>query len=78
MSDEIENIILNSKVRVVFGLEAQGHIPIVERMLKNWHPCPFDQNTFAVWDEIGKEIGWLGYAVCQDYIAYLKRKITKE
>jgi hypothetical protein len=33
---------------VVFGLQQQGHIPTIEKMLKEG----------ATWEEIGKEIGW--------------------
>jgi len=39
-------ILMNTPV--LFGLKQQGHIPTIERMLKDG----------ATWKEIGKEIGW--------------------
>ncbi len=63
----------DKKVRAVFGLEAQGHIPKIEKMLKEWYPRCSDENPLKIWDEIASEIGWIGFAVCQDYIKYLKR-----
>lgn len=35
-------------MRVVFGLRDQGHLPVIERMLKEG----------ASWELIGKEIHW--------------------
>ena len=48
MNDDILDIIRNSKVKVLFGLRAQGHLPTIERMLSEGRD----------WDEIGKAIGW--------------------
>ncbi len=62
------------KITVAFGLHAQGHIPLVEEKLKHWHPLMMDDNNFQVWKDIAKEIGWIDYAVCQDYIRYLQVK----
>ena len=64
-------------VKVLFGLESQGHIKTIEEKLKAWHPRLGDENSFQVWRDIAKEIGWIDYAVCQDYISYLKRKSAK-
>lgn len=50
--------ILNAPV--VFGLEAQGHIPTIERMLD-------EQKT---WDEIGKEIGWCPRTAMEHYYSW--------
>ncbi len=33
-----------------------------------------DDNNFQVWKDVAKEIGWIDYAVCQDYIRYLQVK----
>ena len=60
---KFEKILLNN-TPVLFGLEAQGHIPTVEHML----------NKDCSWDEIGKEINWIGDAVKEDYKEYLSRK----
>ena len=38
--------IMNAQVR--FGLKQQGHLPTIEKMLKN----------NATWEEIGKAINW--------------------
>lgn len=48
---------LDPSVRVVFGLEAQGHIPTVEAMLAEGH----------TWREIGRSIGWDGETAKQYY-----------
>ena len=63
--------------KVKFGLEAQGHIGTVEEKLKTWYPRCSDENKFQVWREIGDDIGWIDYAVCQSYIDYLRRNSKK-
>lgn len=65
------------KVKMLIGLEQQGHIQTVEQMLDEWFPRISDKNKFQVWDDIGSKIGWIGYAVCQDYIRYLKRNLLE-
>lgn len=65
------------KIKVVFGLYAQGHIPLVEEKLKTWNPLWMDKNNWQVWKDIAEEIGWIDYAVCQDYIRYLQLKEKK-
>ena len=50
---------MNSKV--VFGLKAQGHIPIIQKMLKNHRS----------WKEIGKKIGWCPDTAKKHYKYYL-------
>ena len=47
-------------ISVVFGLKAQGHIPTIERMLK-------ENKT---WVEIGKTINWDGETARQHYERY--------
>lgn len=44
-------------VAAMFGLEAQGYLPFIERALKDG----------AGWTEIAKTIGWINYGVFQDY-----------
>ena len=51
-------------VQIQFGLEQQGHIPTVERMLAEG----------KTWDEIGDAIGWHGPTAEKFYDMYLKRK----
>ena len=58
MSDEVD-----TPVRLVFGLEAQGHIPTVEVMLSEG--CD--------WIEIGRRIGWDGETAKQYYERYIAR-----
>jgi hypothetical protein len=51
-------------VPIRFGLEAQGHIPLVERMLANRKS----------WDEIGAAINWHGPTAQKFYKMYLDRE----
>ncbi len=50
-------------VQIQFGLEQQGHIPTVERMLAEG----------KTWNEIGDAIGWHGPTAAKFYDMYLKR-----
>ena len=50
--------------RVVFGLEAQGHILTIEKMLS-------EKKT---WDEIGDRIGWCPKTAKEHYERYLGKK----
>lgn len=59
--DELD-ILLN--VPILFGLEAQGKIPTIEKMLA-------EQKS---WDEIGIAIGWMPDTAKEHYERYLKRK----
>lgn len=45
---ELDELLEECGARVTFGLQAQGHIPTVERMLAEG----------ATWDRIGDAIGW--------------------
>lgn len=56
------------KARVVFGLEAQGHITTIEQMLQE----------DASWNEIGKAIGWHGPTAQRYYQRYLDRLQGKD
>lgn len=53
---------------VLFGLEAQGHIPMIEKMLKEG----------ATWEEIGKEIGWQSTSAEEDYERYVEARSKKK
>lgn len=54
--------------RVVFGLEAQGHIPAVEAAIAEG----------ADWQEIGRRIGWDGETAKTYYLRHLDRVATTE
>lgn len=54
------DILMNTPI--LFGLKAQGHIPTIERMLKEG----------ATWKEIGKKIGWCPETAKEDYGRYVK------
>lgn len=63
-----EKIFEKLNVPILFGLEAQGHIGTIEKMLaegKNW-------------DEIGNAIGWHGPTAEKYYINYTKKKAVLE
>ena len=53
-------ILMNT--RVLFGLKAQGHLPTIEKMLKDG----------ATWKEIGKKIGWCPETGKKDYERHVK------
>lgn len=76
MSDIEINELLNKKVKVLFGLEAQGHIPLIEERIKGWRPSLFDKNSFQIWKDIAKEIGWIDHAVCGSYIKHLQKEVN--
>jgi hypothetical protein len=60
--DELMEIFNNSKF--VFGLVNQGHIPTIEKMLKE----------SKTWDEIGKQIGWCPNTAKEYYEKYLQNE----
>jgi hypothetical protein len=72
-------------LKVVFGLEAQGHIPTIEAELKRRNEN-FDNNypehkgknvmTYSrhVWEKIGKKIGWCPFTAALSYFEYLNEK----
>jgi hypothetical protein len=64
LADAIEK----KNLKIVFGLEAQGHIPIIEKILDE-----IGSNEYA-WEKIGKEIGWCPQTAAYHYISYLRRK----
>ena len=62
MSDELLEKLGGTKI--LFGLVAQGHIPTIEKMLK--------ENK--LWEQIADELGWVKEAVMRSYIEYLQYK----
>ena len=58
-------------LKIVFGLEAQGHIPNIEKILDE-----FGSNEYA-WEKIGKEINWCPKTACYHYVTYLRSKNGK-
>jgi hypothetical protein len=53
---------------VLFGLEAQGHMPTIATMLSNGH----------TWDQIAKEIGWERCTARLHYEARIGDDATKK
>lgn len=72
------------KVKAVFGLVAQGHIPTIEQIIekhnesyKNHFPDDKPLNmmfTKYVWEDIGKQIGWCPFTASLAYFKYLESK----
>lgn len=66
-------------LKMVFGLEAQGHLPTIKRILDKWNE-PMIENqvdmTYSkcVWDEIGREIGWCPFTASLSYFQYIANK----
>ena len=52
-------------MKIAFGLEAQGHIPTIDKMLDGTND----------WDTIAKEIGWVTETAMRCYILYLREQI---
>ena len=67
--------------KIVFGLEAQGHIPTIQAELKRWNDNykkqfpneePLDMSySKDVWEGIGKIIGWCPFSAALRYFEYL-------
>ena len=78
-----ENI---TNVRIVFGLEAQGHISTIQAEIKRWNDSykkqfpdeePLDMSySKHVWDGIGKIIGWCPFTAALAYFEWLNDKKT--
>ena len=70
-------------LKVVFGLEAQGHISTIEAELKRWNDSykeqfpneePLDMvYSKHVWDGIGKIIGWCPFTAALSYFEWLNK-----
>ena len=62
---------INKKgLKISFGLEQQGHIATIERMLNEFGSATSEY----VWEKIGKEIGWSPNTAACYYIEYLRTK----
>lgn len=66
--DELIALVRDGKVSVKIGLQQQGHIETVERMLAEG----------ATWDEIGAVIHWHGPTAKRWYEAFQKHLLVKE
>ena len=62
--------VMGSAVKVKFGLEQQGHIPTIEKMLLEW-----GRSDYYIWQKIGKEIGWCPLTACSWYLEYVRRNV---
>lgn len=54
-------------MKLLFGLEQQGHIPTIKRMR-------VEQKS---WEEIAKAIGWEELGLIKAYMTYLEKEATK-
>ncbi len=73
MDKEYEGLFNNPKIKVAFGLERQGHIPTIEKMLSE----PKPSITKPKWQSIGDAIGWCGYTAAEYYIKYLQAHVPE-
>lgn len=75
-------------LNVVFGLEAQGHIPTIQAEIKRHNDLfkeyfpnekPLDL-TYSkhVWDDIGKTIGWCPFTAALYYFEWLNKKNNED
>jgi hypothetical protein len=58
--------------KIAFGLEQQGHIPTIEKMLNEFGSAKSEY----IWEKIGKEIGWCPRTASLYYLEYLRNKKT--
>lgn len=63
-STEPHDVLFDGSAKILFGLEAQGHVPKIEAMLRDGRDWPF----------IGRAIGWDGDTARQYYERYLKER----
>jgi len=63
--EEVESKENENGLIIKFGLEKQGHIPTIERLLNET-----GSNEYT-WQKIGKEIGWCHTTAAYWYISYL-------
>lgn len=75
--DKIEE----KNLTIKFGLEAQGHIPTIERMISEYSSADEINvdgvdlsHSSLVWDKIAKEIGWEKETLMLHYIRHLRMK----
>ncbi|CAM1357638.1 hypothetical protein [Tenacibaculum halocynthiae] len=68
----MKDLVKAMEVKVVFGLEAQGHLPTIKKILDKWNEPRIENQvdmTYCkhVWEEIGKEIGWCPFTAALSY-----------
>lgn len=74
------NELLNNVGKVVFGLEAQGHILTIEAYIAKFDKYVKDgeKNNMMysshVWEDIGRIIGWCPLTAALSYFEYLNEK----
>jgi len=56
--------------KIKFGLEQQGHIQTIEKMLNEFGSAKSEY----IWEKIGKEIGWCPRTASLYYLEYLRNK----
>ena len=75
-----------SNFKILFGLEAQGHIPTIQSELKRWNDSyreqfpnePLDMKySKDVWEGIGKIIGWCPFSAALEYFKWLEKQTKK-
>lgn len=64
---ELADLMADTGLTIKFGLEQQGHIPTIERML----------SENRTWDEIGRAIGWHPATALDWYLRYKQRQSTR-
>lgn len=57
-------------LKIQFGLEQQGHIPTIEKMLDDFGTA----SSAYIWGKIGKEIGWEPLTAALHYCEYLRKQ----
>lgn len=70
LADAIEK----KDLKIQFGLEQQGHIKTIEKMLTEFGSA----RSEYIWEKIGKEIGWDYKTAAFYYIEYLREQIKKK
>jgi hypothetical protein len=66
--EKLAEAIEKKGLKITFGLEQQGHIETIERILDE-----FGSNQYA-WEKIGKEISWDSNTAAFHYIKYLRKE----
>lgn len=72
--DDLVNDLENKNAKVQFGLERQGHIPTIERILSEFGGA----TSKYAWKKIGEEIGWDANTAAFYYVEYLRGKLKEE
>jgi len=70
LADAIEAQEASVLIKVQFGLEQQGHIPTIEKMLNEFGSA----RSEYIWQRIGQAIGWDYKTAAFYYVEYLRSK----